>query len=207
MAATKEKDQEKEVTAKTAAKIRAAEAKATEAEEQTEAVDGEESAGDVPEIITGVIRDKEDMYRSIANYLNAKVEKVFAAVARRVKDQKNMDIKLRQVFGDQHARDLTVGLFDGLMSILLQQDEGGQYVESSVGIPGGYGSLQLTTAAATIKRTPQGQTVEVPKRWRLKWSPGKTVDEKLDALPAPPPDEEVPATDTPETATAPISEE
>lgn len=197
MAATKEKDREKEDQKAAKATTRTKEA---EAETTAETTTAEESGEDVPDIITGAIRDKEDMYRSVANYLNAKVERVFSPVAKRVKDQKNMDIKLRQVFGDQHARDLTVAIFDGLVGILLQQDEKGNYVEASVGIPGGYGSLQLTTAAATTKRTPQGQTVEVPKRWRLKWSPGKTVDEKLDALPAPPPDAEGSSSSTSETA-------
>jgi len=132
----------------------------------------------------GPPEDKEDLYRLLAGKLNTKVEQYFEPVAKRVKDQKNMDIKMRQVFGDQDIRDLTVAIFDGLFDILLQ-DVDPKAEKYSTGIPGGYGSLQLMTAAATTKKTPQGQLVPVKKRWRVKYSPGKSVDERLAKLPAP----------------------
>ena len=130
---------------------------------------------------------KEDMYRAMADLLNAKVHKAFEPIARRASEKgidKGSSLSIRKVFGDNDARDLTVAVFDGLTDILFQTD-GGKASEGSVGIPAGFGSLQLTTAAATTKRTPQGNTVEVPERWRVKWSPGKAVDEKLAKLPAP----------------------
>jgi len=128
---------------------------------------------------------KEELYRSISTSMNAKVDEYFAPVAARVKDKAKMEIKMRQVFGDQDARDLVVAVFDGLFDILLTPGEDGSVKPVSLGIPGGFGSIQLTTAGATTKKTPQGQTVEVQKRWRVKYSPGKSVDERLKQLPAP----------------------
>jgi nucleoid DNA-binding protein len=155
-----------------------------------------EPAQEVP-ILTGAEKTKEDIYRSFATYLNAKVEKAFQPVARRVLEQKGMEIKMRQVFGDQVGRDLMVAVYQGLLTLVTTKDENGAAQVTSVGIPGGFGSIQLTTAAATTKRTPQGQTVEVPKRWRLKYSPGKTVDETLDSLAPPPADAPEEPTATP----------
>jgi len=148
---------------------------------------------------------KEQLYRHIASRLNLKVDTYFAPVAERMLKKHNEEIKMRQVFGDQDARDLLVLFWTGMFDILLQPDGEGQYKESSVGIPAGFGSLQLTTAGATTKKTPQGQVVDVLKRWRVKYSPGKAVDSRLSQLPAPPPDEPTATPATPAAAATPTA--
>lgn len=119
-------------------------------------------------------KSKEDLYRQVQTALNDLVTEKRGPG--------------RQVFGDQHAHDIVTGVFAGFVGILLQTDKNGQAQECSVGIPAGYGSLQLGTAAPTTKRTPQGQVVSVPRRWRAVWRPGKAVEDLLDALPPPPQD-------------------
>ena len=94
--------------------------------------------------------------------------------------------KGRQVFGDAHGHDIVESVWNGFLGILLQLDKEGKAQECSVGIPDGFGSLKLGTAKATSKKTPQGQLVSVPKRWRVVWRPGKKVDSLLEALPPPP---------------------
>jgi len=131
-----------------------------------------EAATEAPPV--GPPKDKDELYRQIATKLNGMVEEKRG--------------KGKQVFGDNHARDILVSVFDGLTDILFQTDENGKAAEGSVGIPAGYGSMQLGTAAATVKKTPQGVTVNVPKRWRSVWRPGKSVDERLKKLPPPEPD-------------------
>jgi hypothetical protein len=142
-------------------------------------------------------KSKEELYRQFATFLNQRVQDTFKPVAERVKTKHGEEIKLRQVFGDTDARDLVVSVWEGFFNLLLQPADDGSYREVSVGIPGGYGSLQLTTAGATTKKTPQGQTVQVHERWRVKYSPGKAVDSKLGQLPPPPPKAAAPATPAP----------
>lgn len=169
---------------KAKAAVPAVEADTKEARENLPAPEGQE----------GKPRSKEQLYRIMAGRLNRKTEEYFKPVAERVQKKHGEEIKMRQVFGDQDARDLLVLFFQGLFDILLQPNAEGEFKEVSVGIPGGFGSLQLTTAGATTKKTPQGQVVEVQKRWRVKYSPGKSVDGRLEQLPPPPPDEvETPA--------------
>jgi len=145
----------------------------------------------LPEGMEGKPNSKEQLYRAIAGRLNRKTDEYFRPVAERIQKKHGEEIKMRQVFGDQDARDLLVLFFTGMFDILLQPDAEGTYKEVSVGIPGGFGSISLTTAGATTKKTPQGQVVEVLKRWRVKYSPGKFIDGRLDQLPPPPPDEVV----------------
>lgn len=135
-------------------------------------------------------KSKEQLYRLGAQRLNEKVQEYFKPVQERQMKRHNEEIKMRQVFGDQDIRDLVVFVFGGIFDILLQPGADGVLREATVGIPGGFGSMQLATAGATRKTTPQGTVVEVQKRWRVKYSPGKMVDQKLAQLPPPPQDEE-----------------
>lgn len=137
------------------------------------------SENSLPEVVTAAPKKKEDLYKQMAARLNAQVEKVRG--------------EGRKVFGDHHMRDVMVGVFQGLMEIATQTDESGKAEVGTVGIPGGFGSFQLGTAAATVKKTPQGQVLNVPKRWRFVWKPGKAVDDRLDTLPVPEPDAPVEA--------------
>jgi hypothetical protein len=133
-------------------------------------------------------RTKEEAYRIISQRLNTKVQSYFQPIADRVMKKHKESIKMRQVFGDTDARDLVVSMWDMFYDILLTPNDDGTVEPTSLGIPGGHGSLQLTTAGATTKMTPQRVSVKVDKRWRVKYSPGKTVDERLSQLPPPPQD-------------------
>jgi nucleoid DNA-binding protein len=145
--------------------------------------------------------DKSEIYSRIAGQLNKKVEDRFASVASRVKAKHKEDIHMRRVFGDEDGRGLVVGIFNALLDLLMSPNGENEIVEGvTVGLPGGLGSLELLTAGATTKKTPQGKTVEVPKRWRCKWNPGKSVSERLSALPEPAQD------DPAATAEAPAAE-
>ena len=141
----------------------------------------------VPEAPTAPAADKNEIYARIAAGLNRKVDTRFEAVAKRVKDKHKDDIHLRRVFGDEDGRAIVVGVFDELLDLLLVEKPEGGIPEGkrTLGLPAGLGSLELLTAGATTKKTPQGTTIEVPKRWRVKWNTGKAISERLDALPAP----------------------
>jgi hypothetical protein len=149
--------------------------------------------------LAAIPTSKEKLYRQIASRLNNKVDAYFKPVAERVQKKHGEEIKMRQVFGDSDARNLVVIVWRGLFDILLCPGDGGAISEVNVGIPGGFGSLQLTTAGATKKKTPQGQVVDVQKRWRVKYSAGRTVDVLLEQLPPPPPDAVVTADEDDET--------
>lgn len=132
-------------------------------------------------VLPEVMKRKEDLYEAIKQRLNEQVISKRGTGA--------------QVFGDTHTHDIVVSVWEGFFRILTQLDAEGQAQVASLGIPNGYGSLKLMTAAATKKRTPQGAIVQVPKRWRAVWRPGKRVEEILDTLPPPKQDApvEVPA--------------
>lgn len=137
--------------------------------------------------------DKNEIYSRIAAGLNAKVEARFEPVANRVKAKHKDEIHLRRVFGDEDGRAILVSVFTELLDLLMAPDAEGKIVENkTVGLPAGLGSIELLTAGATTKKTPQGSTIEVPKRWRVKWNTGKAVAERLAALPAPLPDAPAP---------------
>lgn len=142
------------------------------AEAVAEATEAKEIEEDFPVSGNPSPTKKEELYRDLATRLNMVVERKRG--------------KGRQCFGDNHGRDILVAVIDGLVDIVLQpMDSAGRPAEGSVGIPGGYGSMQLGTAAATRKVTPQGKEIDVPIRWRMVWRPGKTVDDRLHALPPP----------------------
>lgn len=157
----------------------------------------EEAAEAVPETLElAKPKNKEELYENIKRMLNHKAAKTFAPVANRAKKAKGLDLKMRQVYGDNDARELVTYVFDSFMDILealATSKNDGTYQPANLGIPGGYGSFQLTTAAATTKMTPQGTKIEVAKRWRLKWSVGKAVNDRLQKFGPPPADEAAPA--------------
>ena len=138
------------------------------------------------QILKGDEKVKEEIYQAIADYANQRVQKAFTHIANRALQKKGLVLKMRPVFGDRFGRDVMVAVFEGLLNILSQKDENGRNQPRSVPIPGGFGSLQLMVAAATRKVTPQGNEVDVPRRWRLKYSPGKTVEDRFDVLTTPP---------------------
>jgi hypothetical protein len=158
----------------------------TKGEEGATAVAEKDEKDDVSATPTLPVKKKEELYRHLSEKLNAKVQEYFKPVADRVAEKTNIkDLKLRQVFSDADMRDLLVDYMRGLFGILTQPGENGALDEASVGIPAGFGSIQLTTAGATKKKTPQGKMVDVPLRWRIRYSAGKTVEGLLKTLPAP----------------------
>jgi hypothetical protein len=137
--------------------------------------------------------DKNEIYSRIAKVLNDKVDDRFKSVQERVKAQHKTEIHLRRVFGDEDGRSMLVMVFSELLDSLVAPGAGGVTEAATLGLPAGLGSIELLTAGATTKKTPQGSTINVPKRWRIKWNTGKAVSERLAALPAPAPDPEQPA--------------
>jgi hypothetical protein len=117
-------------------------------------------------------KNKEEFYNQLVTRLNNLVE------AKRGHG--------RKVFGNSHGRDIVVLVFDGLADILTHPNGEGTVVPNNLGMPGGWGSIQLGTAKATTKRTPQGKVVEVPKRWRVVWKPGKAMSDRIRMLEGPP---------------------
>jgi len=136
--------------------------------------------------IVRTLKSKDDLYAIIKDRLNAKVEAKFEGVRKRG-EAKGLDLNMRQVFGDTDGRDLLVEIFEGLTELVCQLDESGKAQPCDLHLPGGFGSLKLTTAAKTTKRTPQGKTIDVPERWRIKYVPGKSMSDKLKTLSAPEP--------------------
>jgi nucleoid DNA-binding protein len=136
------------------------------------------------------LEEKEDLYKYVQNYLNAKVEDVVQPVVAKVKDKANLTIKVKRVFSKDDARDILVLLMDGLVEALLFPKPDGTNVPTSLGIPGGFGSFQLGYAKKTRAKTPQKVWVDVPRRWRVKWVPGKQVTDRIKALIPPEPEEE-----------------
>lgn len=129
---------------------------------------------------------KVEIYSRIAGLLNEKVQERFAVVQKRVLERHKDDVHMRRVFGDEDGRSLMVMMWTELMDLLVSPNSEGQIVEgTTVGLPAGLGSLELLTAGATKKKTPQGAMIDVKKRWRVKWNPGKAVQEKIAALPKP----------------------
>jgi len=108
-------------------------------------------------------------------------------------DKADLTIKLKQVFSKDDVRDILVLLMDGLFEALLFSKEDGTNVPTSLGIPGGFGAFQLGYAKKTRAFTPQQVWVEVPRRWRVKYVPGKKVVDRVKALIPPPPEPEAQA--------------
>jgi nucleoid DNA-binding protein len=148
-----------------------------------------------------VLKSKDDLYAMVKDQLNAKVEAKFEGVRKRG-EAKGLDLNMRQVFGDTDGRDLLVQIFEGLTELVCQLDENGKAQPCDLHLPGGFGSLKLTTAAKTVKRTPQGKTINVPERWRIKYVPGKSMSDKLATLAAPEPIEAATVSVTPAAAPA-----
>lgn len=146
---------------------------------------------------------KKEIYNRVADRLNAAVQERWTALQKRIKDKTGQDFNFRDVFGEAEGREVVIEVLGNFCSLLTKADAEGNLVRNTtVGLPGGFGSLELLTAGATTKTTPQNRKVEVPERWRVKWNPGKTMDDLLSKLPAPTPkDPEAPA--TPESPPAP----
>jgi hypothetical protein len=169
-----------------------------EAVSTTEApVDGttDTASEGTPQVPETPAKDKAEIYARVASLLNGKVEQRFSPVKDRVRNKFKEEINMRRVFGDEDSRLLLVLYFNQLLALLTKPGPNGKIVKgTTVGLPGGLGSLEILTAGATKKKTPQGKTIDVEERWRLKWNPGKNVDLLLEKLPKPDPDPE-PATD------------
>lgn len=149
-----------------------------------------------PEVEVKPAKDKTEIYSRLAATMNAKVDARFEPVAKRVKEKHKDDIHMRRVFGDEDGRVMVVTVFNELLSLLTAPNADGQIVEgTTLGLPAGLGSWELLTAGATTKKTPQLQIIQVPRRWRIKWNTGKTVQEILEKLPPPPQEEKDPVTE------------
>jgi len=116
--------------------------------------------------------NKDELYRQLAGRMNSRVEAVRGPG--------------RKVFGDQHGHDFLEYVLEGLLTVLVTPEEDGTYKPHTLGIPGGLGSFGLDVAKATTKRTPRGDMIDVPARWRFLWRGGKYHDDLLKSLPAPP---------------------
>jgi hypothetical protein len=134
-------------------------------------------------------KSKQELYGQLAQTANDKVAAAFAPVQARVKERAKLEINLRRVFGDDDGRRMVVDVIRGLLLLTIQPNAEGKIKEGyTVGLPDGLGSLEILTAGATTKTTPQGVKIPVERRWRLKWNPGKSAEDMLDKLPKPPQD-------------------
>jgi hypothetical protein len=148
--------------------------------EPVPATPAEETVQNVLELIPP--QTKKDVYRNLAAVINHHANSKYGPLLERINSKGKTDYKVRPVVGEEVAKDILVLVFTQLIQLVTRLNEAGVPEERSEGLPAGLGSLALLTAGATTKMTPQGAKVDIPERWRFRYSPGKGPSDILDTL-------------------------